>query len=124
MVCMGCVAVIIVVVLTLRTPGFLDGTLVVLSLSAPLLIPVLFSFGMHTELAHQYNAGPALFYTGIIVLMRLVIGCSFAATMIIGHFILLSSPVTGICIIASWASAWTYRNPRDLPPGRRDPPGM
>jgi hypothetical protein len=112
-VCVGCVAIITVVVLTLP-PGFRDGTSAVLLLSSPLLIPVVFSFWMHTRVAHWYNAGPALFYVGVIVLIRLAFVASLAATMIISHLFVMSLPITGIGMIASWASAWNFRNPRDL----------
>jgi hypothetical protein len=107
--CYYCVAIIIVVVLTVW-PAFVDGMVMVLFLSAPLLIPVLISFLLHTKMAHWFNAWPALLYVALIVLMRFAI----EGAIVIAYFLFQIAPFVTFAIIGSWAAAWAYRKPRDL----------
>jgi hypothetical protein len=107
--CCCCVAIITVVVLT-AGPAFVDGVVIVLFLSAPLLIPVLISFLLHTMMAHWFNAWPALLYVALIVLMRFAIEGAFA----IAYFLFQIAPFVTVAIIGSWAAAWAYRKSRDL----------
>ncbi|RYD27010.1 MAG: hypothetical protein EOP87_21845, partial [Verrucomicrobiaceae bacterium] len=85
--CCYCVAIIAVVVLT-AWPAFVDGIVIVLFLSAPLLIPVLISFLLHTKLAHWFNTWPALLYVALIVLMRFAIEGAF----VIAYFLFQIGP--------------------------------
>ena len=107
--CCYCVAIIAVVVRTVW-PAFVDGVVIVLFLSAPLLIPVLISFLLHTRMAHWFNTWPALLYVALIVLMRF----ASEGAVVIAYFLFQIAPFITVAIIGSWAAAWAYRKPREL----------